>query len=181
MTLKAGEKVAESEVKLAQLDRQERKLLTAHYDDKVSEELFGEEQTRIRKERIAAKRRIEALSVDHDVALKNLAKALDLLSEETQTAYLLASPDERRLLNQGLTKRFEIKDEEVVADVEADRFAELRELGAGWNGSGSAKNKTPVSGLRASRDGCGCFAGSRSSFPESPRLDAPRPRRAFRR
>ena len=42
-TLKAGERVAESEVKLAQLDRQERKLLTAHYDNKVSEELFGEE------------------------------------------------------------------------------------------------------------------------------------------
>lgn len=167
VTLLAGEKVAESEMKLTQLDRQERKLLTAHYDDKISEELFGDEQARIRKERIAAKKRIAALSVDHDEALKNLDKALDLLTEETHAAYLLAKPDERRMLNQGLTKRFEIKNEEVVAQIEADPFAELRELGTGWNGDGSAKIKTPASPGEKREFGNGSLVPLRGFEPRS--------------
>lgn len=141
MMLLAGEKVAESELRLTQLDRQERKHLMAHYDDKISEELFAEEQGRIRRERIAAKRRIDTLGVDHDKTVKTLDKALDLLGGETGTAYLLAQPEERRALNQGLYKGFKIENEEVVAEVAADPFAELRELGEGWNGSHSQAEK----------------------------------------
>jgi len=96
-------------MKLTQPNRQERKLLTAYYADEISKDLFSEEQARIRKERVAAKRRIETLSVDHNAALRNLDKALDLLTEETQLAYLLAGPDERRMLNQGLSKGFQIE------------------------------------------------------------------------
>jgi site-specific DNA recombinase len=149
MTLLAAEQVAEAKVKLTQLERQERKLLTAHYDDKISEDLFSEEQTRIRKERITANRRIETLSVDYDKALKQLDLALALMSEDTQTAYLFAEAEERRMLNQGLSKGFQIENEEVVADTEAEPFAQLRALGEGWNGPESAaQSKTPASVAR---------------------------------
>jgi site-specific DNA recombinase len=141
ITLLAGEKVAQSELRLTQLDRQERKLLTAHYDDKISEDLFSEEQSRIRKERIAAKRRIDGLSIDYDAAIKTLNKAFDLLDERTGTAYLLAKPEERRMLNQGFYKGFKIEDEKVVAEVPADPFAELKELGKGWDNATTQARK----------------------------------------
>jgi hypothetical protein len=114
-TVMAAEKVAEAETQLTHLVRQERKLLAAHYDGKISEDLFSEEQTRIGRERNAAKKRIDNLSVDHDRAMKVLDLALDL-SDDVQTAYLLAGPEERRMLNQRLSEHFQIENEEVVAD-----------------------------------------------------------------
>jgi hypothetical protein len=77
--------VAEAERQLTQLDRQERKLLTAHYDHRISEDLLSEEQTRIGRERNAARKRIDNLTVDHDRAMKALDLALDL-SDGMQTA-----------------------------------------------------------------------------------------------
>ena len=49
------------------------------------------------------------------------------------------------MLNQGFYKGFKIKGEEVVADMEADPFAELRELDRNWNGDPALKSQTPAS------------------------------------
>jgi site-specific DNA recombinase len=142
LTLLSAEKVAEAETKLAELERQERKLLTAHYADQLSETLFAEEQKRIKRERIGAEKRIDSLSVDHEQAMKTLDLAL-ALTDDTQRAYLQAGPQERRLLNQGLSERFEIRDEEVVCDQQAEPFGQLLEIGKGWNGrEAAAKAKT---------------------------------------
>ncbi|MGD9735227.1 MAG: recombinase family protein [Solirubrobacterales bacterium] len=169
VTLRSGEQVAASEVKLIQLDRQERKLLTAHYDDKISEELFSEEQARIRKERNAAKKRIESLSVDYDNALRQLDRALALMTEDTEIAYLLAEADQRRMLNQGFSKRFEICNEELVAEVEADPFGELRALGKCWDRPAPAlKGETPASPERNGGLNIGSLVPLRGFEPRFP-------------
>ncbi len=150
MTLLSAEKVAEAETKLAELERQERKLLTAHYADQLSEPLFADEQKRIKRERVGAEKRIDSLSVDHEQAMQALDLAL-ALTDDVQAAYLQAGPQERRLLNQGLSERFEIKDEGVAHDQQAEPFSQLLQLGKSWNGSeAAAKAKTPAS---VGRDG----------------------------
>jgi DNA invertase Pin-like site-specific DNA recombinase len=132
-TILAAEKVAEAELQLVRLDQEERKLLTAHYADQVSEALFASEQERIKRERIGATKRVEHLSVEHDNVLAALDLALDL-TIDIQRAYLLAGPQERRLFNQGIYKSLEIDDEQV-ADVErAKPFDQLASLAQDWNG-----------------------------------------------
>jgi hypothetical protein len=59
----------------------------------VSEALFAEEQGRIRRERVAAEKRIESLSVEHDQVLKTLDLAL-AMTEDIQAAYVQAEPQE---------------------------------------------------------------------------------------
>jgi site-specific DNA recombinase len=146
-TVLSAERVAEAELRLTQLEREERKLLQAHYADQISECLFAEEQERIRRERIAANKRIENLDVEYD----RVQKALDLalaLTDDIQRAYAQAGPQERRLLNQGLFERLEIDSEEVVADQLAEPFAQLASLGQNWNGpdvEANSQAKTPGS------------------------------------
>lgn len=143
LMLLAGEQVAEGETKLVQLERQERKLLNAHYADQLSETLFAEEQRRIRRERVTANKRIDSLSVDHDQAMRALDLALAMTSG-VQQAYLRAKPQERRLLNQGLTKRFLIENEEVVEDQRTGLVGQLLDMGKSWGSDETAaKAKTP--------------------------------------
>jgi hypothetical protein len=61
---------------LAKLERQERKLLDAHYEDRVSDELFKSEEQRIRRERVAAEVAISRLEVNDDRLLSTLDEAL---------------------------------------------------------------------------------------------------------
>jgi site-specific DNA recombinase len=143
----ADEKLTEAKAELARLSGEERKLLKAHYADQVSEELFGEEQARIRRERAGVERRIEELSVEHERVLDSLDVALGML-DSMQAAYCQATPNERRLLNQAFFERLEISDEEVVGyrfaepfdqlhgqpPAEEDGEAALRDrLAGGWN------------------------------------------------
>jgi site-specific DNA recombinase len=107
-----AEQASESERKLLDLDAAEQKLLTKYYDDRVSEALFDKEQDRISRERVAANRQIERLSVKHDQILDRLDQAL-ALTDDIQRAYVNANPQERRLLNQAFFERLEIDTEEV--------------------------------------------------------------------
>ena len=61
----ADEQIAEAKDRLTRLAGEERKLLKAHYADQVSEDLFAEEQARIRRERAGAEHRVNELSVGH--------------------------------------------------------------------------------------------------------------------
>jgi hypothetical protein len=83
---------------------------------------------------------MEDADVAHDDGLKALGLALSL-TEDVQRTYRLASPQERRLLNQGLFERIEIDRESVVDDQLAEPFEQLLNLGRNWN-SGSAEEKT---------------------------------------
>jgi site-specific DNA recombinase len=149
-TVLAGEKVAQAETALTRLDQEERKLLQAHYADQISEALFAEEQTRIQRERVAATKQIEQLSLKHDQVLKALDLAL-AMTDDIQAAYVQAGPQERRLLNQGLFERLEIDGERVVNDQDAEPFEQLRHLAEGWDESiyvPRPKAKTPASVAR---------------------------------
>ncbi len=137
----SAEKVAEAELRLTKLGQEERKLLQAHYADQLSDSLFAEEQERVRRERIAAEKRIDSLSIEYDQVQHVLDLAL-ALTDDIQRAYLQAGPQERRLLNQGLFERLEIDSEEIVGDQLAEPFDQLQELGKNWNGAG-AEAKTP--------------------------------------
>jgi site-specific DNA recombinase len=141
----AAEKISEAEAMLIRLNQEEKKLLQAHYADRVSEELFGDEQARIRRERVAAENRITDLSVEHDQMLKALDLAL-AMTDDIQAAYVQAGPQERRLLNQGLFERLEIDSERVASDEGTEVFEQLRHLAQGWNETvfvPGSKAKTP--------------------------------------
>ena len=101
---------------LRSLDGQERKLLAAHYADRISEALFNEEQDRIRRERAAAQRLQADLAIDHSDTLAHLDVALEL-TDRIQAAYSLATPNIRRLFNQAFFRRIWIK-HETVSDTE---------------------------------------------------------------
>ena len=76
---------------LKRLAAQEKKLLQVHYRDHISVELFGEEQTRLRRERVAAEKRRDEVNVDYGRMLERLDVALSL-TDQIQAAYLAAGP-----------------------------------------------------------------------------------------
>jgi site-specific DNA recombinase len=142
----AEQKISEAERQLSRLDSEERKLLTAHYADQISESLFSDEQKRISRERIGATKRIEQLSLGHERVLDALDVAL-ALTDNMQAAYCQASPQERRLLNQAFFERLEIDKEEVAGDQLAEPFADLLNLGRGWSKSARVPSETTASSL----------------------------------
>jgi site-specific DNA recombinase len=109
---------------LARLMDEERKLLRAHYEDRISPELFGEEERRIRGERAAAEETVAKLSGEYDLALSNLDKALDLTAN-IQAAYDLAPRHVRRLMNQSFFEKLLVIDEEIDDHVLAEPFRQL--------------------------------------------------------
>ena len=116
---------ARSEV--TRLDNEERKLLQAHYADRISADLFNEEQERIKRERAAAQQLLERHQLNHDELLTVLDYALEL-TDRTQTAYLRAEPTERRLFNQAFFERIEVDTEEITGHSLNAPWAQLRPL-----------------------------------------------------
>lgn len=90
---------------LARLKQQERKLLDAHYEDRVSADLSAEEEQRIRRQRIAAEATIAQLQVDDEHLLATIDEAI-AMTDRIQTAYCRGSAKERRLFNQASSKPF---------------------------------------------------------------------------
>ena len=150
ITVLAAEKVAEAEMQLVRLEQEERKLLTAHYADQVSETLFAEEQNRISRERVGATKRIEQLSLKHEQVLDSLDLALGM-TDDIQRAYWQAGPQERRLFNQAFFERLEIDNEEVVGERLAEPFRQVSLVApeaahsdlADWDWSGRGQLGTP--------------------------------------
>ena len=156
----AAQKIDAVQTDLARLDAEERKLLTAHYADQVSESLFAEEQTRIRRERASATKLMEGLTLKHEQVLKGLQVALGL-TDHIQAAYCQAASAERRLFNQAFFERLEIANEAVVGHELAEPFggqerpgedqaAGLDALAVGWDsGKKKAANGDLVGALPA--------------------------------
>ena len=120
----ADRETARARAEIARLDNQERKLLTAHYDDAISDHIFADEQKRIRRERAAADRLLSSYALDHQLIRDTLELALGL-TNDIQDAYRKAQPTERRLLNQALFERIEISTEEVDGSTLAAPFDQL--------------------------------------------------------
>ena len=114
---------------LAQLKEQERKLLNKHYADDISEDLYAEEQTRIKRERADTEAILARLTIDHDTLQAALALALRLASYDLQDLYLRAAPHVRRLLNQALFEAIWIVHDDVAGSQLASPFYELHVLG----------------------------------------------------
>jgi site-specific DNA recombinase len=109
---------------LQALSEQERKLLQKHYQDRISDALYNEEQHRIAREREAAEAIVERLSVQFDDIEETLELALSL-TDDVQAAYLKASPTVRRLFNQAIFERIEVRDEDVAGVTLAEPFRDL--------------------------------------------------------
>lgn len=109
---------------LRALEEQERKLLQKHYQDRISDKLYDEEQHRIAIEREAAEVVIDRLSVRFDDLKETLDSALKL-TDDVQAAYITASPTVRRLFNQAIFEWVRINDEEVAEARLAEPFRDL--------------------------------------------------------
>jgi site-specific DNA recombinase len=110
---------------LATLKTQERKLLTKHYQDEISDELFRDEAARIKTERKAAEAIIDRLSLRHDELQAGLALALKLATSDLHGLYLRATPTVRRLMNQAIFEAIWVWDEACLRSELASPFKEL--------------------------------------------------------
>jgi DNA invertase Pin-like site-specific DNA recombinase len=109
----ADKETSRARAEVIRLDNEERKLLTAHYNDRISQHIFNEEQQRIRRERAAAERLLQRHQLNYDQVLQTLDLALQL-TDDIQAAYLQADTAERRLLNQAFYESIEIDNEEIT-------------------------------------------------------------------
>jgi Recombinase zinc beta ribbon domain len=87
---------------LEEVREQERKLLNMHYEDRITDELFDDEQARLRHRRQDAETLIDRLNLSFDDITETLDLALEILSEDLHDLYQRADDTVRRLLNQAL-------------------------------------------------------------------------------
>jgi site-specific DNA recombinase len=120
----ADKETARARAEATRLDNEERKLLTHHYQDRISDHLFAEEQARIHRERQAAEQLLERYQIDHERIVETLDTALKL-TDNIQAAYENATPTERRLFNQAFFERIEIDTEEITDHTLNDPFQQI--------------------------------------------------------
>jgi site-specific DNA recombinase len=113
---------------LQEVKEQERKLLNMHYEDRISSELFDDEQARLRQRRQNAEALIARLNLSYQDIAETLDLALEIVGDDLHDLYLRAEDDIRRLLNQAIFKALYVCDETVTATELAEPFAELRNL-----------------------------------------------------
>ncbi len=113
---------------LQEVKEQERKLLRMHYEDRISEDLFDDEQGRLRLQRQDAEALIARLNLGYDDVADTLAVALDIVAEDLHRLYLRADDTIRRLINQAIFNALFVCDETITQADLAQPFAELRAL-----------------------------------------------------
>ncbi len=139
--------VRRQQARVDRLKAEEQKLLHLFYRDKITDELFEAEQTRIAGELGDARRTLAAVQSEHAEGQRIVELALDLAAD-CQRAYHLADPPTRRLFNQVFFTKLFVDavgtDSPTVAGAElASPFAEL-----------AAQEPTPRRGRRrAAADG----------------------------
>jgi site-specific DNA recombinase len=109
---------------LRTLEEQERTLLHRHYEGRVSDKLYKEEQFRIAAEREAAEAILARLALRFDDIDETLDLALNL-TNDIQAAYIKASPTIRRLLNGAIFEWVKISAEDVADAAFAEPFRDL--------------------------------------------------------
>jgi site-specific DNA recombinase len=111
---------------LRTIKEQERKLLNMHYEDRITGELFDDEQTRLRHQREDAEALITRLNLSYQDIAETLALALEILGEDLHDLYQRADDTVRRLLNQAIFNALYVCDETITKAELAGPFAELR-------------------------------------------------------
>ena len=99
---------------LADLKEQERKLMDKHYKDEISDEFFGEEAARIKKERADAKTILSRLTIRRDEVGQFLAVVLRVISYDLHDLYLRAAPHIRRLMNQAIFEAIWVGEDDAI-------------------------------------------------------------------
>ncbi len=125
----SGQEITRCNSVLEGLKKQERKLLAAHYADEISQELFSEEQARLKRERSDTEAIVARLTINHDDLLGTLALALRLAGFDLHDLYLRAAGHIRRLMNQALFDAIWIVHDEVAGSQLASPFYEMHLLG----------------------------------------------------
>ncbi|MEB4615986.1 hypothetical protein [Leucobacter sp. M11] len=90
-----------------ELERRQRKLLEAHYNDAIPIEMLGTEQRRLDIELTRVKRELKDLTADLGDAAQFIEMAIDL-AEQSAGAYRRAPEHIRRQFNQILFERIEV-------------------------------------------------------------------------
>jgi len=91
--------VRHQQTRVDRLRAEEQKLLHLFYRDKITDELFEQEQTRIATELTDARRTLAAVQSQYAEGQRIVELALDL-ARDCQRAYQTADPPTRRLFNQ---------------------------------------------------------------------------------
>ena len=140
----SSEEIDRCNTVLAGLKEQERKLLNKHYADEISDELFSDEQARIKRERADTEVIVARLTVSHDDLLEMLALALRLASFDLQDLYRRSTPQIRRLMNQAIFEAIWVSHDEVERSRLTSPLRETHELaGAVGPDSGRDRHRRP--------------------------------------
>ena len=103
------------------LEREQHKLLQAHYADALPLHLLKEEQERIGKSLKNITSQIEAYQSEHTKISKNLGYAFELL-DDCGRAYKLADDFARRCINQAIFKKIRVHDDLTLEADYAEPF-----------------------------------------------------------
>ena len=111
-----------------EIERRQRKLLEAHYNDAIPIEMLGTEQKRLDSELTRVNRELKDLTTDLGDAARFIEMAIDL-AEQSASAYRRAPEHIRRQFNQILFERIEVvmdeNDDHQLRAVLAPPFDEL--------------------------------------------------------
>jgi hypothetical protein len=120
-------------------------LLNMHYEDRITGELFDDEQTHLRHQREDAEALITRLNLSYQDIAETLDLALEILGEDLHDLYQRADDTVRRLLNQAIFNALFVCDETITKAELAGPFAELRDFHNALRGIVSATpNPTPA-------------------------------------
>lgn len=103
------------------LQREQRKLLQAHYADAIPLHLMKEEQERINRSLSAIESQIKVYQGEYNEAVKNLDGVFELL-EDCGRMYKLAGDYERRCFNQAIFKKILVHDDLTIEAEYAEPF-----------------------------------------------------------
>ncbi len=108
------------------LERRQKKLLEAHYNDAIPLDLLRSEQAQLNKALLSVEHRIKAHNTQHDSILSSLKKALDLI-ENCGELYIQADDYLKRIINQAIFKRLLVETDGSVSAELAEPFKSLVE------------------------------------------------------
>jgi site-specific DNA recombinase len=132
---------------LEQIKERERKLLHMHYEGRISDELFDDEQATLRRERHETETLMSRLSLNHDDAVATLDLALQIIESDIHDLYRRGDETIRRLLNQALFKALYIEDEQVVEQELTEPFLKLRALHTALTAAPSSNHRAQLRSL----------------------------------
>jgi hypothetical protein len=148
----AQQEIERCQAVLEEVKEQERKLLHMHYEERISGELFDDEQARIRERRPDAEGLIARLSGRYEDITATLELALEILGKDLHELYRRADDSIRRLINQAIFNALFVCDETITEAEFAEPFVALGVLHAAIRGLPASTG--PLAERRRQRQRC---------------------------